>query len=129
MFTKISNFLFHAKYQMVWRVAFWLNLALLLYLTLTPTVGLNIEIPHLDKLFHFIGFGSIAFIGQLAYPLIRSLHIILYSSVFGLSVELAQSALPYRTFSVADFLVDIAGIVTAIYFLSLIKHKSSQSNN
>ena len=129
MITNLLKFLLHAKYQTAWRIVFWLNLALLLYLTLTPSVDLNIQITHIDKVFHFIGFGSIAFIGQLAYPSIRSLHVAIYSSIFGFCVELAQSALPYRTFSVADFLVDIAGIVTAIYLLTVIKRKHAQSIN
>jgi len=72
---------------------------------------------HIDKVFHFIGFGSFAFFCKLAFGKLSSLLVLTLSSSLGVLVEVVQSLLPYRSFSFADMLANIIGVVVALVFL------------
>ena len=82
-----------------------------------PAVHYQVNYHHMDKIFHFIGFGAFAFFCVLAFPRLNVLWIITISCLLGTAVELVQSFLPHRAFSFADMLADFAGIVVAVGFL------------
>jgi len=68
-----------------------------------------------DKLLHTVGFFIMAVLCHLAHPLNK--HFILVSglALFGLAIEIVQAYLPYRTFSLWDWVADISGVL--FYFL------------
>ena len=113
--------IFNEKHTPKWRIVFWLNGILLLFLTLTPSSLGQIHYPHIDKLFHFIGFGAFAFFFILAFPNMKVFWVVVLSSCLGILVEIAQSFLPHRAFGYADMLADFLGIITAILVLSMLK--------
>jgi len=111
--------LFKQEHAKKWQVVFWLNSLLLLYLTLMPSLNTDISYPHIDKLFHFIGFGTFAFFCGLAFPKLNAIRVIIIASLLGIVVEIVQSFLPHRGFSYLDMLADLAGILAAVTFLWL----------
>ncbi len=123
MFNYFFTLLFNYKYTFHWRIVFYLNSIVLLYLTLMPSVQPQSSIQHLDKLFHFIGFGAFAFFYRLAYPKIQESKIILLSCLLGVTVEIIQGILPHRSFSYADMIADFTGILIAVLFLWVGKRK------
>lgn len=124
---KLIQLIFDPSQSKKWQIIFWLNAALLLYLTLAPAQQQAFSYPNIDKLFHFIGFGSFAFFFALAFPKLRYWQAILISICLGISVEIVQSFIPYRSFSFADMLADLAGIITAVVFIALVKPQPSIS--
>jgi VanZ family protein len=89
----------------------WLSIVLLL--SIIQTEGLPTGHPR-DKVIHFIIYGitAILFLRVLRSrtSLIRSTALsIILASVFGLAMELLQSVLPWREFSLADELANIGG--------------------
>ncbi|MDQ7049172.1 MAG: VanZ family protein [Enterobacterales bacterium] len=117
----LLKILYHPKYSTKWRIVFWLNAALLLYLTLMPSVNYRLSIDNIDKVFHLVGFGAFALFLGLAYPRLQLWKVFFISSLLGILVELIQSQIPYRSFSFADMLADWLGILIAIVFLKISK--------
>ena len=115
--SKSFEIIFKRKHLKKWQIVFWLNAALLLYLTLMPSVHHNVSYQNIDKLFHFVGFGAFAFFCVLAFPRLAFFWTITISFSMGIGVEVAQSFLPYRGFSYADMFADFAGIIAAVGFL------------
>ena len=68
-----------------------------------------------DKLLHAAGFFAIAFLSHLAHPNQRSIWLIIGLSLFGMTIEIIQAYLPYRTFSIWDLGADVLGLL--LYFL------------
>ena len=122
----LLKMLYHPKHTTKWRIVFWLNAALLLYLTLMPSVNYRISIDNIDKVFHFIGFGAFALFLGMAYQGLQLWKIVLISSCLGILVELIQSQIPYRSFSLADMLADWLGILIAVALLDISKPKTDQ---
>lgn len=100
-----------------WRVVFWLNGALLLYLTLMPSVSYRVNYQHIDKVFHFIGFGAFAFFCLFAFPKLKPVLVIIISMSLGILVEVIQSFIPHRGFSYIDMVADLSGILFAVIFM------------
>ncbi len=71
----------------------------------------------MDKVFHFIGFGSFAFSFMLAFPHIKIRWTILIAMSLGVLVELIQSFIPSRAFSYLDMLADLIGILFAVLLI------------
>ncbi len=117
---------FDDKHRNKWQVAFFLNWALLLFLTLSPSSLGPIGIQHADKLFHIIGFGAFAFFFVLAFPRLKLRWIILLSFCMGIGVEAAQSFIPYRSFSIADMVADLTGILIAVLMLFFLRKNASR---
>jgi VanZ family protein len=117
IFKQISN----ENHINKWRVVFWLNGALLLYLTLMPSVSYRVSYQHIDKVFHFIGFGAFAFFCLFAFPKLKPTLVIVLSLALGVLVEVIQSFIPHRGFSYLDMLADLAGILFAVLFMLGIK--------
>ncbi len=102
------------KYSLTWKVIFWLNGIILLFLTLSPDVYHRPTFSNIDKVYHFIGFGAFAFFLALAFPRIKPLLVIGIATLLGITVEIAQHFIPYRGASYGDLLADVMGAVTAV---------------
>ena len=105
----------------IWKVIFVVVGLTLLYLTLMPSIHVHSHYRHMDKIFHFIGFGAFAFFFSVAYPKIKYYLIILCVSFLGVFVEILQSFIPRRAFSYLDMLADFTGVVFALLFLALLR--------
>jgi len=115
---QIITFFIEKNHQKGWRIVFWLNTLLLLYLTLSKPTGLGIGIDHIDKLFHLVGFAAFAFFLYLGYPHLKSLRVVLISLALGILVEIIQSILPYRSFDLFDLAADFIGIAAAVLIVN-----------
>jgi len=78
-----------------------------------PEAGLQPQLN--DKLLHTVGFFSIAVLCHLAHPKARAYLLVLGLALLGLAIEFVQAYLPYRTFSLWDWVADLSGIL--LYFL------------
>ena len=121
----ISNFFFRPNNYSKWQVIFWLNTALLLFLTLSTPINTNVGFAHADKIFHFIGFGAFSFFLFLGYSKFSVLLNVTLSFILGLVVEIAQSYIPYRSFDILDLVADVCGSLVAVAFLTLLKQTLS----
>lgn len=70
-----------------------------------------------DKFLHFVGFFGMAWLCHLAHPKTPYWLQIAGLACFGIFVEWVQSFIPSRSFSLMDWVADLAGIAT--YFLLL----------
>lgn len=113
--------IFGSQVSKVWKYLFIIIAVVLLYLTLMPSVHYQTHHRHIDKVFHFIGFGAFAFAYMLAFPKVKAYWIILVSMGLGISVELVQSFIPHRAFSYWDMVADLIGILFAVAVISIIR--------
>ena len=114
---KFFEAIFKQKYSKRWQIVFWLNGALLMYLTLMPSVHHHVSYSNIDKVFHFIGFGAFAFFCVLAFSRLNLIWVVVLSTILGILVEIIQSYMPHRGFSYGDMVADFAGALTAVLFL------------
>ena len=117
----ISNFFFHSNNYLKWQVIFWLNTALLLFLTLSTPINTSVGFAHADKVFHFIGFGAFSFFFFLGYSKFSTQLNVTLSFILGLIVEIAQSYIPHRSFDYWDLVADLCGSLAAVIFLTVLK--------
>jgi len=110
-----SKNIFSPQAQTFWRRCFWMLLAIILYFTLTPDVVSGIEIPHLDKAFHFFAFVLFTFVFKMAYYRVHTLLIIAISCLLGLGIEILQLYIPGRSYSFLDLLADTMGTLAGFW--------------
>ena len=67
-----------------------------------------------DKLNHLLAFLQLTIVTRLAWPGLGRLWIAGGLLAFGMTIELVQAQLPYRTFAVADIVADAAGIAIGL---------------
>jgi len=111
------------KYSLAWKVIFWANWALLLYLTLSPDVYHRPTFSNVDKVYHFIGFAAFTGFLTLAYPKIKAWLVIVTGALLGGAIEIAQHYIPHRAASVGDLAADALGAVFAVGVIVLIRAK------
>lgn len=92
------------------RVAFVLCLAVTLYSTLMPASDSGTGFIN-DKVAHWLGFLALAASFDFGFSRHRYQGII-FLVAFGYFIEWAQSFVPSRHYSIADWLADISGIAT-----------------
>ncbi len=130
--------------QIIGKLPIWVAtttvLAIILWLTLAR-FEMDSEdvpdIPHLDKLVHFIMFGGLAWISTLDYAVHRrksgkTIRIItvaffaaFFSSLTGAAVELAQGAMGLgRSADIYDWVADTAGAITGSIFAYISQSQS-----
>ncbi len=81
------------------------------------------RIPHLDKLLHFCAYGLLGILFFRSYDslpieatgILIPVLAILSSSLYGVSDEIHQHFVPYRSADVWDLLADALGSVTGVY--------------
>ena len=81
-------------------------------------------IPHKDKAIHFMIFAVLTWLGLHAYRS-KMLTVLIGLALYGVATEVAQGMTSYRSASVADWLFDLLGIVTAFYAMRKIKSRQS----
>ena len=109
--------------QAAYRVALAVCVLAIAYLAFTP-----VETPsggHMDKVYHALAFAVMAWLAHGGFPG-RNTAPLRWALLigYGLVIELVQSQLPFRDFSLLDLLADLGGIV--IY--SLIASVTSRLN-
>lgn len=67
-----------------------------------------------DKLNHLLAFLQLTIVTRLAWPGLNRLWIACGLLTFGVTIEVIQAQLPYRTFAVADIVADAAGIAIGL---------------
>lgn len=92
-----------------WKVSAIISCVILLYLTLTPSVGIVINVSHIDKLYHFIAFAGVTFLLMSAFVQINRWMIGFLMLALGLLIEIIQYQIPGRDFSGLDWLADAVG--------------------
>lgn len=94
-----------------WRIAGWLGIALLLWLSLTPSPPQVVTFPHADKIQHALAYALLMlWFAQLR--LTRSERAVTAGAllVLGVAIEVMQGWGGVRDFSVADIAADVLGI-------------------
>ncbi len=112
------------KLPAAWAILISMSIALLIEASFPSTVPQN-DIPHLDKLLHFIAYGTLAWLT--AYTLTNNklargnaiyLISLTYILILGISTEAIQSITPGRDADIADIMANLLG---AVFFLFLFK--------
>jgi VanZ family protein len=99
------------------QAAFWLALALTLYLALRPPV---MTMPVSDKTQHALAFAMLTVLAGLAYSTVRIPWLVGGLSAFGALIEIIQ---PYfhRDRDVRDWVADSIGIVVALLIVWMMR--------
>ena len=97
------------------KVAFWLGLAVGLWVALTPNLGPQLPPGPWDKIEHFAGFYGLTLLAMLAYPGARRVWVLASLTAYGGLMEALQ-AIPAlnRKAEWADLLADVLGIGAAL---------------
>ena len=75
-----------------------------------------------DKLGHFLVFAVLGFWALKAWETSSQHRFLLgFLAVYGLAIEIAQYFVPYRSFSVADWIADLLGIAFSVILFKLLK--------
>jgi VanZ family protein len=90
--------------------SFFANFALTLYLFFQQDISSGVEIPHFDKVGHFIAFFVLATCLDLGTSIKRA-YVISFLAGYGVFVELVQDTIPGRQASLADILADVSGVI------------------
>ncbi|NRA82320.1 MAG: VanZ family protein [Gammaproteobacteria bacterium] len=88
----------------------------------------NIDVAHSDKYGHIMVFFTLAMLLNRFSALRIKLQILLLTG-FGISVEIVQSFIPYRSGSVDDVVADILGLLLFYGLLKLIEHFSATNKH
>lgn len=92
-----------------------------------PSPDITPHWPYIDKVLHFIAYALLGALFLRAFNITRIKHhlkliiilSIILSSLYGISDEIHQSFVPYRTADVMDVIADILGSVFGVGVLSL----------
>ncbi|QEN04867.1 hypothetical protein EW093_09170 [Thiospirochaeta perfilievii] len=85
----------------------------ILYLSLKTPSGKPPIINNIDKLYHFIAYGTLGF--TICFSILNkriSYVILVFSLIFGLTIEYIQGTLPYRDMSIADGISNTLGLIS-----------------
>ena len=102
--------------RVVWRIGFWLPLALCTWLALTPSPP-DAVFRVSDVVLHALAFSYLTFALGLAHGGLRYLLVAVLMLLYGVFIEVAQSFEPARSPEVKDLLVDVAGIALGLVAL------------
>lgn len=104
---------FLLDYQPFWRVTLVISATAVLYLA-TTSEPYPVPSSDNDKLNHLLAFLQLTIVTRLAWPGLNRLWIACGLLAFGVSIEIVQAQLPYRTFAVADIVADALGIAVGL---------------
>ena len=100
-------------YQPIWRAMLVISAAAILYLA-TTSEPYPIPSSDNDKMNHVLAFLQLTIVTRLAWPGLSRFWIAAGLIAFGVTIEVVQAQLPYRTFAVADIVADAAGIAAGL---------------
>lgn len=104
---------FLLDYQPFWRAMLVISATAILYLA-TTNEPYPVPSSDNDKLNHVLAFLQLTIVTRLAWPGLGRFWIASGLIAFGVSIEIVQAQLPYRTFAVADIVADAAGIAVGL---------------
>ena len=104
----------------LYRIGFALFLLATLYLMFYRPGQVSVGFAINDKVAHGITFFLLTLLMSRGFRRFYGYRILVGLALFGLVLELVQYLVPWRSFSVADWLADIAGIV-AYHILHLVR--------
>ena len=107
----------------IYRVIFIVLILLISYLTIIPFSTTSIDVPHLDKLLHFLAFFVLMTFLDLSTtrPIEVHLGLILCLLLYALAIEVIQYTLPYRSADLYDIFADCLGMLVYFVFIPRIK--------
>ncbi|MDX1598872.1 MAG: VanZ family protein [Marinobacter sp.] len=112
----------------LWQLALFISVIAILYLATTSTPYPMPSSPN-DKVNHLIAFTELAILARLGWPRISAIWLVAPALVlFGLAIEVIQSQLPYREFSLADLAADAAGVAIGLLPWPGVKRKTDILN-
>jgi len=87
--------------------------------------------PYFDKVLHFTAYALLGALFLRAFKTTRIKHhrklifalSVLFSSLYGISDEIHQSFVPYRTADVMDAMADMLGSIAGVYLYQIIATK------
>lgn len=100
-------------YQPFWRAMLVISATAILYLA-TTSEPYPVPSSDNDKLNHVLAFLQLAVVTRLAWPGLSRVWIAPALLAFGVTIEVVQAQLPYRTFAVSDIVADAAGIAIGL---------------
>jgi len=89
------------------------------------------DIPHIDKLIHFLGYGLLGILFFRAFGTTSlkdnadrlMLFSMAASALYGISDEIHQYYVPYRSADIADALADTLGSIYGVFFYQIIAER------
>lgn len=100
--------------QWLWRGLFYPLVAFILFLATSPMPK-----DSLDKINHLAAFLVMAVLMKLAHRRLHAVYLLLILGSFGMAIEIIQHFLPYRVFSLLDWLVDMGGVALGLCLVRL----------
>lgn len=100
-----------------WQWLFLLLFCVISFLALTPVPPKEMDTGW-DKANHFLAFGSLAFVGHLAWPRSRTPLLPLGLVAYGGAIELIQYFVPGRSCEWADLFADSLGIAMGLLIVT-----------
>lgn len=98
------------------KIGWAVSLTVVTLTSLSPGVELPARFWNADKVFHFLGYGWLAFLPQLAFAGRRAgSRASLSMIVLGCALELAQGFIPGRFCSLGDLAANSLGVVTGLW--------------
>jgi len=98
----------------LFRILFFIALAVSLHLFLAQGLNSGISIPHIDKVAHFIVFFGLSLLFDLGFSQSKS-RALLLALFYGIAVEWLQSFIPGRQASIPDIIFDMLGCACYYY--------------
>ena len=109
---------------LIFRFLFFITLIIITYLTTASLSGTFIGNIN-DKLSHFLAFYTLAFLIDFSFPKNEFGYLKFFELLFyGLLIEIIQSVIPYRSFSLYDLLANATGLLAYKFSIPLIKEFS-----
>lgn len=106
------------------KLFFVLLIVLEVYASLVPTDDSGVDLPHIDKLVHFVmHWLNVCFAGVL---FIKSRHFFIAAVLLfflGPAIEVLQDLLPHRDASLADQLANTLGFVAGLLTVKYLLHR------
>lgn len=125
MLNGIAQRVLSEKHILIWQILFWILTLIILYLTLMPSIQTGLTFSHIDKLFHFLAFAAFTSCFALAFPRLGTIFVIMGGATMGIAIEIAQSFIPYRSFSYLDMLADFLGVIVGWVVVAYLRKLSN----
>ena len=108
----------------IFRIAFFVCLLSIEFLA-TTTMKIEVVESIWDKANHFIAFFTLYILLSLAYKYFNTKTKILLLLAFGLQIEIVQSFIDGRYFSLLDVVADSIGMVIGVYIFQIFTKRSN----